>query len=48
MFHFSDYFTESKHYNDSKKLVVGKMKNETGSVAIKNLLKWSQRCIHSW
>ena len=34
MFHFSDYSTKSKYYNDSNKLVVGKMKDITYGVAI--------------
>ena len=39
IFDIGNYSTKSKFYNDSNKLVVGKMKNETASVAIKyNLL----------
>ena len=34
MFDFSDYSTKSKHYDDSNKLVIGKMKDETGDIAI--------------
>ena len=34
MFDFSNYWTKSKCYDDSNKLVIGKMKDETGSVAI--------------
>ena len=34
MFHFSNYWTKSKYHDDSNKLVIGKMKDETGSVAI--------------
>ena len=34
MFDFSKYSTMSKYYEDSNKLVIGKMKNETGGVAI--------------
>ena len=38
-FDIGNYSTKSKFYDDSNKLVVGKMKNETASVAIKyNLL----------
>ena len=33
MFDFSNYLNGSKYYNVSKKLVIGKMKDETGSVA---------------
>ena len=38
MFNFSNYSTKSKYYDDSNKLVIGKMKNEIGG---------SQKCIHS-
>ena len=34
MFHFSNYSTKSKYYDNSNKLVVGKMKDETAGVAI--------------
>ena len=47
MFDFSDYSTKSKHYDDSKKLVIGKMKDETGDIAIEELVG-SQRCIRIW
>ena len=33
MFHFSNYSTKSKNYHHSNKLVIGKMKYVTGSVA---------------
>ena len=32
MFDFSDYSTKSKYYNNSNKLVVGKMKDETAGI----------------
>ena len=35
MFDFSNYWTNSKYYDNSNKLVVGKMKNERAGVAIK-------------
>ena len=38
MFDFSNYSTKSKYYDDSNNLVIGKMKDETGGVALKNLL----------
>ena len=38
MFDFSNYSAKSKYYDDSNKLVVCKMKNETGGVAIKEFL----------
>ena len=34
MFDFSNYLTKSKYYNNSNKLVIGKMKDETAGVAI--------------
>ena len=35
MFDFSNYSAVPKYYDDPKKLVVGKMKDETGGVANK-------------
>ena len=37
MFDFSNYLTKSKYYDDSNKLVVGKMKDETTGVVIEEL-----------
>ena len=34
MFDFSNYSTKSKYDDNSNKLVIGKMKDETGSIAI--------------
>ena len=34
MSYFSNYLTKSKYYDNSNKLVVGKMKDETAGVAI--------------
>ena len=34
MFSFSNYSTKSKYYDDSNKLLIGKMKDKTGSIAI--------------
>ena len=39
MFHFSNYWTNSKFHDDSNKLVIGKMKDETGSVLIKEFVE---------
>ena len=39
MFDFSNYSTKSNHYDNSNKLVIGKMKDETGGVAIKEFLE---------
>ena len=38
MFDFSNYSTKSKYYDNSNKLVVGKMKNETAGVAIEEFV----------
>ena len=38
MFHFSNYSAKSKYYDDSNKLAVGKMKDETADVAIKEFV----------
>ena len=35
MFSFSNYSTKSKYYNNSNKLVIGKIKDENGGVTIK-------------
>ena len=38
MFDFSNYWTKSKYYNNSDKLVIGKTKDETGCVAIEEFV----------
>ena len=38
MFDFSNYSTKSKYYNNSNKLVIAKMKDETGGVAIEEFV----------
>ena len=38
MFHFSNYSSKSKYYDNSNKLVVGKMKDESVSVVIKEFV----------
>ena len=38
MFDFSNYSTKSKYYEESNKLFVSKMKDKTGSVAIKEIV----------
>ena len=40
---FSNYSPKSKYYDDSNKLVVGKMKEETGAVTIKEFVKLEQK-----
>ena len=39
MFDFSNYLTKSKYYDNSNKLVVGKMKDETASVTIEEIVR---------
>ena len=38
MFDFSNYSTKSKYYGNSNKLVIGKMKDETGGIAIEEFV----------
>ena len=38
MFDFSNYSTKSKYYDNSSKLVVSKMKDETNGAVIKEFL----------
>ena len=38
MFDFGNYSAKSKYYNDSNELVVGKMKDETAGVAVKQFV----------
>ena len=38
LFDFSIYFKDSKYYNNSNKLVVGKMKDETSDAPIKSFV----------
>ena len=38
IFDFSNYSAESQYYDDSNKLVVGKMKDEIGGALLKSLL----------
>ena len=39
MFDFSNYSAKSNYYDDSNKLVVGKMEDETADLAIKEFVK---------
>ena len=43
MFDFSNYSTKSKYYDNWRKLVIGKMKNETRGVAIVELVGLKQK-----
>ena len=38
MFDFSNYSTKSKYHDDSNKLVIGKMKDQIGSVVIEEFV----------
>ena len=38
IFHFSNYSAKSKYYDDSNKLIVGKMVDKTGAVAIEKFI----------
>ena len=38
MYDFTKYSAESKYYDDSNKLVVGKLKDKTGGIAIKKFV----------
>ena len=39
MFDFSNYSHKSKHYNDSNKLLVGKMKDQKRGITIKEFVR---------
>ena len=45
MFDFSNYSAKSKYYDDSNKLVVGQMKDETTGVAIEKFVALKPRYI---
>ena len=47
MFDFSNYSTKSKYYDNSNKLVVGKMKDETAGVAIEEFFRLKPK-MHSY
>ena len=48
IFDLSNYSTNSKCYDNSNKLVVDKMKDETAGVTIKEFLNRNQKCIPIW
>ena len=48
MFDFSNYSTDSKYSDDSKKLVISKIKDETGGVTIKELVGLKQPKMYSF
>ena len=48
MFNFSNYSLKSKYYDDLNKLVVKKLKDETGAVATEEVVGLMPRSIHFW
>ena len=40
MFDFSNFWANSKYYDNWNKLVVGKIENETGGFAVKKYVGW--------
>ena len=48
LFDFSNYWTKSKYNDDSNKLVTGKMKDETGGVAIEEFLGLKAKMYYIW
>ena len=48
MFDFSNYLTKSKYYNDSNKLVIGKVKDKTGGVAIEEFDRLRSKMYFFW
>ena len=48
LFDFSNYWTKSKYSDDSNKLVTGKMKDETGGVAIEEFLGLEPKMYYIW
>ena len=47
MFDFSNHSTKSKYYDDSNKLAIGKMEDETGGAAIEEFVGWKPK-MHSF
>ena len=47
IFHFSNYSAKSKYYDDSNKLIVGKMVDKTGAVAIEKFI-WLKPKVYSF
>ena len=48
MFDFSNYTIKSKYYDNSNKLVISKMKDETADVAITEFVGFKPKGVHSW
>ena len=43
MFHFDNYFVNSRYSDDSNKLGVGKMRDETAAVAVEEFVELKQK-----
>ena len=48
MFGFRNFSSKSKYYRHSSKLVVGEVKDEVSSAAVKEFVGLKHRFIHSW
>ena len=48
MFDFRNFSSKSKYHDHSSKLIVGEMKYEISSAAIKEFVGFKQTLIHSW
>ena len=48
MFDFSNYWTKSKYYDNSNKLVIRKMKDETGGVVIEEFFGLKPKMYSFW
>ena len=48
MFDFSNFWANSKYYDNWNKLVVGKIEDETGVLLSKSMLDERQTCNLSW
>ena len=45
---FNKLYSKWKYYDDSNKLVIGKMKHENGGVAFEKFVGLTPECIHFW
>ena len=48
IFHFSNYLTKSKYYDNSNKLVVCKIKDETAGVVFEEFVRLKPKIIRIW
>ena len=47
MFCFINYLSKSKYYDDANKLVIDKINDEAGGVAIEEFVSTEKKCNHS-